>query len=100
MSDRTLEIGDVGGRGCDRSERRKIVRIRSTTFGLVDARVSPRTLSISIEHVYAHPTDFGAMRLGSGPMAPSHSISIRRAKRSKSEGKRANGKRQWRVGQR
>jgi hypothetical protein len=51
---------------------RKVVEIvdaRSTTFGLVDARELAEELGVSIDCVYAHATELGAMRLGSGPKA-------------------------------
>lgn len=39
------------------------------TFGLVDARELAEGLGVSIDYVYAHATELGAMRLGSGPKA-------------------------------
>ena len=39
------------------------------TFGLVDARHLARDLGASLDHVYAHATELGAMRLGTGPKA-------------------------------
>ena len=51
---------------------RKVVEIvdaRSTTFGFVDARELAEELGVSIDYVYAHATELGAMRLGSGPTA-------------------------------
>ena len=47
----------------------EIVGARSTTFGLVDARELAEELGVSIDYVYAHATELGAMRLGSGPKA-------------------------------
>ena len=49
--------------GADRvSERRRAV-------ALVDARQLARDLGVSLDYVYAHATELGAMRLGSGPKA-------------------------------
>ncbi len=39
------------------------------TFALVDARQLARDLGVSLDYVYAHATELGAMRLGSGPKA-------------------------------
>jgi hypothetical protein len=47
----------------------EIVRARSTTFGLVDARELAEELGASTDYVYAHATELGAMRLGAGPKA-------------------------------
>lgn len=47
----------------------EIVTIGSTTFALVDARRLAQDLGVSLDFVYAHATELGAMRLGSGPKA-------------------------------
>jgi hypothetical protein len=46
-----------------------VVSARSTTFGLVDARELAHELGVSVDYVYAHSRELGAMRLGSGPKA-------------------------------
>ena len=80
---------------------RKVVEIvdaRSTTFGLVDARELAEELGVSIDYVYAHATELGAMRLGSGQRPASASTLIERARRSKSAGQQANEKGRRRAG--
>jgi len=70
VSDRTLTNGDV--EAIANALARKVAEIvgaRSTTFGLVDARELAEELGVSIDYVYAHATELGAMRLGSGPKA-------------------------------
>ena len=70
MSDRILTASDV--EAIVEAIARKVVEIvdaRSTTFGLVDARALAEELGVSIDYVYAHATQLGAMRLGSGPKA-------------------------------
>jgi hypothetical protein len=70
VSDRTLTAGDV--EAIAEATARKvvdIVRTPSTTFGLVAARELAEDLGVSIDYVYAHATELGAMRLGSGPKA-------------------------------
>jgi hypothetical protein len=47
----------------------EIVGTGPTTFRLVDARQLARDLDVSLDYVYAHATELGAMRLGSGPKA-------------------------------
>lgn len=47
----------------------EIVSAPSTTFGLVDARELAEELGVSIDYVYAHASELGGMRLGSGPKA-------------------------------
>jgi hypothetical protein len=47
----------------------EIVRAPPTTFGLVDARELAEELGVSIDYIYAHAAELGAMRLGSGPKA-------------------------------
>ena len=70
MSDRTLTNSDVEAIA-DALARKvaEIVDARSTTFGLVDARELAEELGVSIDYVYAHAAELGAMRLGSGPKA-------------------------------
>ena len=70
MSDRILTASDV--EAIVEAIARKVVEIvdaRSMTFGLVDARELAEELGVSIDYVYAHATELGAMRLGSGPKA-------------------------------
>ena len=70
MSDRILTASDV--EAIVEAIARKVVEIvdaRSTTFGLVDARELAEELGVSIDYVYAHAAELGAMRLGSGPKA-------------------------------
>ena len=47
----------------------EIVSAVPGTFALVDARQLARDLGVSLDYVYAHATELGAMRLGSGPKA-------------------------------
>ena len=47
----------------------ELVREPSRTFGLVDARELAEGLGVSLDYVYAHAAELGAMRLGSGPKA-------------------------------
>jgi hypothetical protein len=70
VSDRILTASDV--EAIVEAIARKVVEIvdaRSSTFGLVDARELAEELGVSIDYVYAHATELGAMRLGSGPKA-------------------------------
>ena len=70
MSERTLTADDVEAIADAIAHRvAEIVTTRSTTFGFVDARELAEELGVSIDYVYAHATEFGAMRLGSGPRA-------------------------------
>lgn len=51
---------------------RKLVEIAGEqvkTFGLVGPRELADGLGVSLDYVYAHATELGAMRLGSGPKA-------------------------------
>ena len=51
---------------------RKLVEIVAsppTTFGLVGARELAEGLGVSLDYIYAHSRELGAMRLGSGPKA-------------------------------
>jgi hypothetical protein len=70
VSDRTLTNADVEAI-VDALARRvvEIVGARSAIFGLVDACELAEDLGVSIDYVYAHATELGAMRLGSGPKA-------------------------------
>ncbi len=43
---------------------------RGKTFGLVGPRELAEGLGVSLDYVYAHAAELGAMRLGSGPKAP------------------------------
>jgi hypothetical protein len=80
VSDRTLTAGDVEAIADAIAERvAAIVGARSMTFGLVDARELAEQLGVSIDFVYAHATELGAMRLGSALRRGSGSISMRRA---------------------
>jgi hypothetical protein len=38
-------------------------------FELLDAKELAQKLNVSVDYVYAHATDLGAMRLGDGPKA-------------------------------
>jgi hypothetical protein len=70
VSDRILTASDV--EAIVEATALKVVEIvdaRSTTFGLVDARELAKELGVSIDYVYAHAAELGAMRLGSGPKA-------------------------------
>ncbi|MGB0093165.1 MAG: hypothetical protein WBP81_11620 [Solirubrobacteraceae bacterium] len=70
MSERILTASDVAA--IVEAIARKVVEIvdaRSTTFGFVDARELAEELGVSIDYVYAHGTERGAIRLGSGPKA-------------------------------
>ena len=70
MSDRILTASDV--EAIVEAIARKVVEIvdaRSRTFGLVDARELAEELGVSIDYVYAHATELGGLRLGSGPNA-------------------------------
>jgi hypothetical protein len=47
----------------------EIIAAPPTTFGLVGARELAEGLGVSLDYVYAHAAELGAMRLGSGPKA-------------------------------
>jgi hypothetical protein len=69
-TDRVLTDGDVEAIATATAERlAEIVTAPSATFALVDARQLARDLGVSLDYVYAHATELGAMRLGSGPKA-------------------------------
>lgn len=58
--------GDRGGDGNkDRRDRERNAR----DVALVDARQLAEDLGVSLDYVYAHATELGAMRLGPGPKA-------------------------------
>jgi hypothetical protein len=70
VTDRILTAGEVEAIA-DAIARKvaEIVSARSTTFGIVDARELAEELGVSIDYVYAHAAELGAMRLGAGPKA-------------------------------
>jgi hypothetical protein len=47
----------------------EIIATPATTFGLIGARELAEGLGVSLDYVYAHAAELGAMRLGSGPKA-------------------------------
>jgi hypothetical protein len=47
----------------------EIIATPPTTFGLIGARELAEGLGVSLDYVYAHAAELGAMRLGSGPKA-------------------------------
>jgi hypothetical protein len=66
--DRVLTDGDVEAIAEATATRlAEIVSSAPGTFALVDARQLARDLGVSLDYVYAHATELGAMRLGSGP---------------------------------
>jgi N-formylglutamate amidohydrolase len=68
--DRVLTDGDVEAIAEATATRlAEIVSSTPGTFALVDARQLARDLGVSLDYVYAHATELGAMRLGSGPKA-------------------------------
>lgn len=70
MRDRILTASDVDAIADAIAQKiGEIVAARPTTFGLVDARELAEELGVSIDYVYAHAAELGAMRLGSGPKA-------------------------------
>ena len=69
MVDRVLTDGDVAAIAEATAERIAEMVSAPGTFALVDARRLARDLGVSIDYVYAHATELGAMRLGSGPKA-------------------------------
>lgn len=65
-----LSAGDV--EAIAEATARKLVEFiaeRGKTFGLVGPRELAEGLGVSLDHVYAHANELGAMRLGSGPKA-------------------------------
>jgi hypothetical protein len=70
MDGRTISEADV--EAIAEATARRLVGIvpaPPATFALVDARDLAGELGVSIDYVYAHATELGAMRLGSGPKA-------------------------------
>jgi hypothetical protein len=63
----------------------ELVGSGAMTFGLVDARQLAHELGVSLDFVYAHAGELGAMRLGSGPRARIR-FDLDRARRSLEEG--------------
>lgn len=66
----TLSAGDV--EAIAEATARKLADFigeRGKTFGLVGPRELAEGLGVSLDYVYAHATELGAMRLGSGPKA-------------------------------
>ena len=66
----TLSEGDV--EAIAEATARKLAEFigeRGKTFGLVGPRELAEDLGVSLDYVYAHATELGAMRLGSGPKA-------------------------------
>ena len=70
LVERILSDGDVEAIAEATAARlAEIVSAAPGTFALVDARQLARDLGVSLDYVYAHATELGAMRLGSGPKA-------------------------------
>jgi hypothetical protein len=70
VADRVLTDGDVEAIAEATAARlAEIVSATPETFALVDARQLARDLGVSLDYVYAHACELGAMRLGSGPKA-------------------------------
>jgi hypothetical protein len=70
LVERILSDGDVEAIAEATATRlAEIVSAAPDTFALVDARQLARDLGVSLDYVYAHATELGAMRLGSGPKA-------------------------------
>jgi hypothetical protein len=66
----TLSAGDV--EAIAEATARKLAEFigePGKTFGLVGPRELAEGLGVSLDYVYAHATELGAMRLGSGPKA-------------------------------
>ena len=66
----TLSAGDV--EAIAEATARRLVEFvggRGKTFGLVGPRELAEGLGVSLDYVYAHATELGALRLGSGPKA-------------------------------
>jgi hypothetical protein len=71
----------------------EIVSSAPGTFALVDARQLAIDLGVSLDYVYAHATELGAMRLGSGPKARIR-FDLDRARRAlETRAGRSNGRR-------
>jgi hypothetical protein len=71
----------------------EIVSAAPGTFALVDARQLARGLGVSIDYVYAHATELGAMRLRSGPKARIRFDLDRARQALQGRAGRANGRR-------
>jgi len=70
VSDRILTAGDVEAIADATAQKvLAVVGAQSNTFGLVDARDLAEELGVSVDYIYAHSRELGAMRLGSGPKA-------------------------------
>lgn len=70
VADRVLTDGDVEAIAEATAARLAvIVSGAPETFALVDARQLARDLGVSLDYVYAHASELGALRLGSGPKA-------------------------------
>jgi hypothetical protein len=70
VTDRVLTDRDVEAIAKATAARlAEIVSGTPGTFALVDARQLARDLGVSLDYVYAHATELGAMRLGTGPKA-------------------------------
>ena len=66
----TLRPGDIEAIAAATAARlSEIVGSGAMTFGLVDARQLAQELGVSLDFVYSHAGELGAMRLGSGPRA-------------------------------
>ncbi len=63
------------------------------TFGLVDARELAEGLGVSLDYVYSHATELGAMRLGMGPKARMRFDRDRARQALEARVRRSNGKR-------
>jgi len=80
----TLSAGDV--EAIAEATARKLAELvadRGKTFGLVGPRELAEGLGVSLDYVYAHATELGAMRLGSGPKARMRFDSTAPAERSR-----------------
>ena len=70
VEDRVLTDGEVEAIAEATATRlAEIVGATPGTFALVDARQLARDLGVSLDYIYAHANELGAMRLGSGPKA-------------------------------
>lgn len=70
MNGRVLTQDDVDAIAQATAERlARFVAPHGPTFALVDARQLAAELGVSVDFVYAHATELGGLRLGSGPKA-------------------------------
>ncbi len=91
--DRVLTDGDVNAIAEATTTRlAEIVSAAPGTFALVDARQLARDLGVSLDYVYAHATELGAMRLGSGPKARIRSDLDRARQALEARAGRSNGR--------